>query len=135
MGLACIAKQKKLKKTLKNIFTNYASPFFIFAGIFLLLHCVNLCTAGDRKQKRTYNILFTLLKRGDENNTVRSVSVSVHDIYSSAFYLALCFFVSILSPFPSPLRHSVSLAERESHSAYKQVVLGHAATAGKDASR
>lgn len=89
-------------------------------GFFFRLHCVNLCTACDRKQKRTYNILFTLFEeKGDEYNTVRSVSVSVHDIYSSAFYLALCFFVSVLSPLPSSRHHSVSLAERKkkSHSA------------------
>lgn len=35
--------------------------------------------------------------------------MSVHDIYSAAFYLALCFFVSILSPFPFSEHHSVSL--------------------------
>lgn len=98
---------------------------------------MNLCTACDRKQKRTHNILFTLLKRGGgENNTVRLVSVSVHDIYSSAFLsrtLLLCLHsVSFLSP----QHHSVSLTEREkSHSAYKQGVLGQAATAGKYASQ
>lgn len=41
------------------------------------------------------------------------MSVSVHDIYSSAFYLALYFFVSILSPFASSEHHSVSLRERK----------------------
>lgn len=61
-----------------------------------------LCELCDRKQKQTFNILFTLLERGDENNTVRLVSVSVHDIYSSAFYLALRFFVFILSPLHLP---------------------------------
>lgn len=60
-------------------------------------HRVNCCTPCDKKQKRTYNIPFTLLKRGNESNTVRPVSVSVHDIYSSAFYLAPCSFVFILS--------------------------------------
>lgn len=42
---------------------------------------------------------------------MRVVSVSVHDIYSSAFYPAqFCFFVFILSPFSK--RHTVSLAEK-----------------------
>lgn len=44
---------------------------------------------------------------------MRLVSVSVHDIYSSAFYLALCFFVSILPPFASSEHHSVSLREEK----------------------
>lgn len=41
------------------------------------------------------------------------MSVSVHDIYSSSFYLALCFFVSILSPFAFSEHHSVSLGEEK----------------------
>lgn len=40
------------------------------------------------------------------------MSVSVHDIYSSAFYLALCFFVAVPSPFPSSEHHSASLRGR-----------------------
>lgn len=51
LGLACIAKQKE-KETLKNIFTNYASPFNkSFCGVFHFSshHCVNHCTPCDRK--------------------------------------------------------------------------------------
>lgn len=75
-----------------------------FVVIFLLhLHCVNLCTPCDRKKEADilYNILFTLLKRGVKINTVRLVSVSVHDIYSSAF-LSRTSFVFILSPLRLP---------------------------------
>ena len=61
------------------------------------------CEMCDRKQKRTLNILFTLLKRGDENNIVRLVSVSVHDIYSSAFLSRTLFSLSSFrSPLPLP---------------------------------
>lgn len=77
-------------------------------------------------------------------NTVRSVSVSVHDIYSSAFYLALRFLCLRVISFLSSRHRSVSLAERKKEkerekknlmALYKQGVLGRAATAGKNASR
>lgn len=48
--------------------------------------------------------------------------MSVHDIYSSAFYLALYFFVSILSPFASSEHYSMSLRERKEGKKKKDLI-------------
>lgn len=131
IGFGLHSKAKGREKTLKNIFTNYASPFSFklshFVVIFPLhLHRVNLCTPCDRKKKRTYNILFTLLKRGMKV-TLWDWCLCLYMTFTALhFYLALGSFVFILSLLRLPniiLCHS---QREKSHSAYKQGVLGQA---------
>lgn len=79
--------------------------FFFVSTVWIFIQQVT-------ENRSVHTTAYWFEERGDENNTVRLASVSVHDIYSSAFYLALCFFVSIPSSFPSSEHHSASLWER-----------------------
>ena len=131
IGFGLHSKAKGREKTLKNIFTNYASPFsfklvtllwsFLFvSAVWIFVHHVT------EKKKRTYNILFTLLKRGMKI-TLWDWCLCLYMTFTALhFYLALCSFVFILSPLRLPniiLCHS---QREKSHSAYKQGVLGQA---------
>lgn len=132
-----LAQQRKRKwgkqNNIKNIYLQIIQVFlssnksFQLCGSFFFTS--PLCdhhVTENRSRHVTYCLLLQRLVGG--RNTVKVVSVSVHDIYSSVF--PSMFFASS-SSIRCPLQHlNTILAGRKSHSAYKQEVWGKTSPAG-----